>query len=106
MTVLQVMYIGHASFYETRFAKKLEMANESIYVLIQYCFVLLINLVTPLDIRDTIGYIAIALVALLFTINMAFIIYVSVKALLRKIELRFMRQRYLKNLKTLQIWRA
>ena len=46
MTMLQIIYIGHQDFYETRGARTLEIINESIFVLIQYNFVLLHALVT------------------------------------------------------------
>ena len=46
MTLLQIIYIGHQDFYETRGAKALEITNERIFVLIQYNFVLLHALVS------------------------------------------------------------
>jgi len=51
MTLLQIIYIGHQDFYETRGAKALEITNESIFVLIQYNFVLLHALVSDPYVR-------------------------------------------------------
>lgn len=40
-TLLYVIYLGHAEFYEFSFAKSLEILNESVLILIMYNFVLL-----------------------------------------------------------------
>lgn len=45
MTVLYVIYLGYQYFYLTPYGKELEMLNECVFVLIQYCFVLLYELV-------------------------------------------------------------
>ena len=41
MTLFYLIYLGHAEFFETPGGKKLEITNESVFVLIQYNFVLL-----------------------------------------------------------------
>ena len=55
MTLLYVIYLGHAEFFETPGNKALEIVNESVFVLIQYNFVLLHNLVWDKDVRKHIG---------------------------------------------------
>ena len=45
MTLLYVIYLGHSEFFEQFSSKSIEIFNESVFVLIQYCFVLLTNLV-------------------------------------------------------------
>ena len=45
MTLLYVIYLGHSEFFEQFSSKSMEIFNESVFVLIQYCFVLLANLV-------------------------------------------------------------
>lgn len=52
MTLLYVIYLGHVEFFETPRAKFLEILNESIFVLIQYNFVLLHNLVEDEALRE------------------------------------------------------
>ena len=41
MTLLQIIYIGYTEIYELSSDKNLEMFNESVFILIQYQFVLL-----------------------------------------------------------------
>ena len=95
MTLMQIIYIGYTEYYETHFAKRLEIVNESIFVLIQYCIVLLVNLVYELDVREQIGNIIIGLTAFLFTMNMVVIVYVSIRALKRKLYLRNLKKKAL-----------
>ena len=45
MTLLYIIYLGYAEFFETKGSKTLEILNESVFVLIMYNFVLLNNLV-------------------------------------------------------------
>ena len=53
ITLIYLIYIGYAEFYEPGSGgKTLEIINESIFVLIQYNFVLLHNLVWDDDARD------------------------------------------------------
>ena len=52
LTLIQLVYLGYAEFFETSKAKTLEILNEAIFVLIQYCFVLLVNLVWPTEARE------------------------------------------------------
>ena len=79
MTLLYIIYLGHVEFFETRASRSLEIINESIFVLIQYNFVLLNNLVYEINIRDRSGNVIVALTGLLLFINMAVIVVVSVK---------------------------
>ena len=50
-TVIYIIYLGYQDFYYTMSGKKLEMLNEVVFVLIQYCFVLLYELVWDFDAR-------------------------------------------------------
>ena len=45
MTVIYIIYCGYQEFYITKNGKVLEMFNESVFILIQYCFILLYELV-------------------------------------------------------------
>ena len=45
MTELYIIYIGHVEFYMSIGSKILEIFNESVFVLIQYGFLLLHNIV-------------------------------------------------------------
>ena len=96
MTLIQIIYIGHQDFYETRGAKSLEIINESIFVLIQYNFVLLHGLVSDENVRLTCGYVMVGLTGLLLLINMAVIVAVSYKAIAWKCHLKKVKKRRLK----------
>lgn len=52
MTLLYIIYVGYAEFFETAGNKRLEIVNESIFVMIQYNFVLLHNLVWDEEARE------------------------------------------------------
>jgi len=93
MTLIQIIYIGHQEFYETRGGKSLEIINESIFVLIQYNFVLLHGLVSDEDVRLTCGYVMVGLTGLLLVINMAVIVAVSYKAIAWKCHLKKLKKR-------------
>ena len=99
MTLLYLIYIGHAWFYETPASKSLEIFNESVFVLIQYNFVLLNNLVWEESIRDQIGNVLIGLTAFLLGTNKLVIIFVSIKAIIRKCFLRGLRNKVIAKFK-------
>ena len=84
MTVLYIIYLGYADFFETFGAKALEIVNESVFILIQYQFVLLHNLVWEDEKRKSIGTIIIALTCFLLALNFIIIIYMSLRNNCRK----------------------
>lgn len=88
MTLLYLIYLGHAEFFETSGSKSLEITNESVFVLIQYNFVLLQNLVWEPEVRENIGHVLIGLTGSLLILNMIVIVVVSIKALIWKLHLR------------------
>ena len=45
MTVVYIIYLGYQDFYASFNGKILEMFNEWVFILIQYCFILLYELV-------------------------------------------------------------
>ena len=47
-----IIYLGYAGFFETPGGKRLEISNEIIFVMIQYNFVLLHNLVWETETRE------------------------------------------------------
>ena len=87
LTLWYIIYLGYGEFFETPGGKRLEIVNESIFVIIQYNFVLLQNLVWDHDAREQIGYSIIAVTSLLISINVLVILIVSFRALCRKIYL-------------------
>ena len=93
MTLIYIIYLGYAEFFETRGAKSLEILNESVFVLIMYNFVLLNNLLSDQKIIDLSGDLIIAFTAFLLALNMTVIIYVSIKALIWKFHLRKVRKK-------------
>lgn len=93
MTLLYIIYLGYAEFFETRGSKSLEIINESLFVLIMYNFVLLNGLVDDPIIRDKSGNVIVVLTGIILVINMIVIIYVSVKALMWKCHLRKMKKK-------------
>ena len=84
MTVLYIIYLGYADFFETFGGKVLEIVNESVFILIQYQFVLLHNLVWDDENRKTIGTIIIGLTCFLLALNFIIIIYASLHNVCRK----------------------
>ena len=93
MTMLYIIYLGYQDYYETRGSKSLEITNESVFVLIQYCFVLLHNLVWEENAREMLGNLIIGFTAFLLALNMVVIIIVSIKALCRSCYLRKLKKR-------------
>ena len=93
MTLLYIIYLGHSEFFEHHSSKSIEMLNESVFVLIQYGFVLLTNLVWDLTVRKWIGDVIVGLTAMLLLVNMAVIITVSVKALCWSLHLKKLKKR-------------
>ena len=87
-TVTYVIYLGHVEYYETPKAKLLEIVNETVFVLIQYNFVLLHNLVWEEQTRNVCGNVIVALTSLLLLLNLVVIVVVSIKGLCRKLYLR------------------
>ena len=93
MTVVYLGYLGYADFYVTSRGKFLEMLNESVFVLIQYCFVLLYELVSDNYARDVLGNVIIVLTSLLLFINLLVVIICSVKPCLRKCHLNRLKKK-------------
>lgn len=96
MTMLYIEYLGYQNYYEGRFPKALEMTNEAVFVLIQYCFVLLHNLVFDVEARVQIGNWIVGMTAVLLCANMAVIVFVSIKAICRKCYLKKVKKANLK----------
>ena len=84
MTLMYITYLGYANFFQTRWAKTLEITNEWFFCQIQYCFVMLNNLVDDALVREILGYVIIGMTGFLLLINLLVIIVLSVKALIRK----------------------
>ena len=63
------------------------------FVLIQYTFVLLHNLVWEESVRDQIGNVLVGLTAFLLFINMLVIIVISIRALMRRCYLNGLRRK-------------
>ena len=93
MTLIQIIYLGHVEFFETSFAKSLEIINESVFVLIQYNMVLLVNLVDSYDVKKQCGNTMVSLTGYLIISNMVVIIYVSLKDICRKCYLKRLRHK-------------
>lgn len=102
MTVFYVMYLGYADFFETRLVKRLEMTNESVFILIQYQFVLLLNLVWDTQMRLHIGTAIIVLTSCLLALNFLIIIYSSLGPLCRKCYLKCLRKKRIAKLRKLK----
>ena len=79
MTLVYITYLGYSQFHDTWQSKTLEIANESIFILIQYMFVLLNNLVSDFRIRELLGYVIIGLTSTLILLNILVIGIVSLK---------------------------
>lgn len=93
LTLLYIMYLGHCDFFEHHSSKSIEMLNESVFVLIQYGFVLLTNLVWDQTVRKWIGDTIVGLTAILLLFNMVVIIVVSVKALCWSLHLKKLKKK-------------
>ena len=96
MTELYIIYIGHVEFYMSIGSKILEIFNESVFVLIQYGFLLLHNIVWDEKVREQIGNIVVGLTILLIACNMTVIIFASIRPLCRKCYLRNLRKKTLR----------
>lgn len=88
--------MGHVEYFDTPKAKQLEIFNESVFVLIQYNFVLLHNLVWEDNTRAFLGNVIVALASFLLFLNMVVIVVVSIKGLCRKLYLKRLRKQALK----------
>ena len=93
MTVLYVIYLGYQYFYLTPYGKELEMLNECVFVLIQYCFVLLYELVRDEQAREMLGILIIALTSFLLFMNFMVIIVSSIRQFCRKCYLKGLKRR-------------
>ena len=97
LTLWYIIYVGYAEFFETPGGKRLEIVNESLFVIIQYHFVLLQNLVWEFEAREQIGNSIIGVTSLLIAINVIAILVVSFRALCRKIYLNNLKKKAIKN---------
>ena len=102
LTMFYIMYLGYSDFYVTYRGKLLEMGNEWVFVLIQYNFVLLHELISNEAARVIIGNIIIALTSLLLAVNLAVIIVASVRPCFRKYYLRYLKRSAIKRHKQLK----
>ena len=93
MTIMYLAYLGYADFYITSRGKTLEMLNESVFVLIQYCFVLLYELVSNDYARDVLGNLVIIFTSFLLAINLLVVIVCSVRPCLRKCYLNSLKKK-------------
>lgn len=92
LTLLYIIYVGYAEFFETSGGKRLEIVNECLFVTIQYNFVLLHNLVWEQEAREQIGNSIIGMTSLLIGINLLVILVVSYRGFCRKLYLRKLRR--------------
>ena len=99
MTVLYIAYLGYSDIHLTFYGKVLEMTNESVFVVIQYGFVLLHELVQRSDIRIQIGNLIIVLTSLLLAINLVVSIVTSLRPFLRRKYLERIKKRNIKEYK-------
>ena len=83
------MYLAYISyfpgFYQTRKEKMIEIGNEYIFLLIQYCFVLLIMIYGEAT-REQFGNLIIVLTSILLAANLLIIIHVSCRPLVLKLR--------------------
>ena len=91
-TLLYLIYLGYAEFYELSSAKSLEIFNESIFVVIQYNFVLLGGLVDDEARIQEFGDIIMYLIVFILAVNFGFILVIVIKQLIRKIKLYRMKK--------------
>ena len=79
LTLVYLIYLGYASFFKQFGSKALEIVNESVFVLIQYQFILLHNLVEQDAARKAIGSVIIYLTSFLLVVNLIIIIVASLR---------------------------
>ena len=79
MTLIYVIYLGYSDFHISFSAKVLELTNESVFILIQYNFVLLHELVSDWETREQLGNLIIFLTTLMLVGNLIVIIVESIR---------------------------
>ena len=84
MSLLYISYIAHMYFYDISANKKLEMLNESFFVLLQYNLIVLTGMIYDEDIQLIAGYIIVGMAGLLLALNFIIIMIISIKGLIRK----------------------
>ena len=71
-------------FHDPRWSKDLEVVNESIFLLVCYHIVVLVNLLWDVEVRDLVGKSLVWTTSAILIMNMSLILVVSVKAGFRK----------------------
>ena len=83
-------------FHEPSWSKDLEIVNEAIFLHVCYHIVIFVNLLWDTDLRDLVGKSLVWTTSTILIMNISIIVIVSVKAVMRKLKLRQMRQNALK----------
>ena len=96
LTLLQISYTGYSDLHDTLISKRLELANEFIFITISYNFVLLSGLVSDFETRDMIGEVIISLTAFLLSLNLLIILTSAIKTTVRRCQLRLIKSKKLK----------
>jgi hypothetical protein len=86
-TLVYIGYLGLVVPHYIYFTTVLELANETVFVLICYNFILLTDITSDRDLRFNLGWFLVALVLLIMATNFAIIINVSVNAMKWKYKL-------------------
>lgn len=87
-TIIFLIYLSNVEYHDTPGAKRLEIFNEIVFVLIMYCFVLLNGLVWDDTTKEWCGNAIVGLASFLLALNLGIIIVVSIRGLTRKCYLR------------------
>ena len=103
MIYMTLMYIAYLNYYSnihlTKGGKVLEIANESMFIVISYHFVLLNGLINDFNLRILIGNVLIGYISALLLLNLIFISVVSLKPSIRKCKLKHKKKKKLEKLR-------
>lgn len=88
LTLCYIMFLGIIRPHHISFTTSVELANETIFVLVCYNFILFTDITSDRELRYSLGWCLVALVMLIMAANFSVIFGASAKALLRKYKLQ------------------
>ena len=74
LNMLYLAYLVNLNFFKRRHTKYIEILNESFNLIISYCFLLFVNLVTDRTRRNEIGYTLLLAAVIMVGLNVTFLI--------------------------------
>ena len=74
LNMFYLAYLVNLNFYKRRRTKYIEILNESFNLIISYCFLLFVNLVTDRARRNEIGYTLLLAAVIMVGLNATFLI--------------------------------